>query len=189
MLPVLHHGAAVTMSSRAIAELRQAAKSLFSYNQETGVFTRLVRVGNQPSGRVIAGADRCGYLRVTINYKSYFAHHIAWLLVHGELPTEIDHRDGDPANNAIANLRLATRSQNQANRGIQSNNVSGVKGVCWDRRRNRWKVFVGDKRRQIFIGRFKTFEDAVQARLSAALDIHGEFAHELVVASHKPQGA
>ena len=42
---------------------------------------------------------------------------------------EIDHRDVNPANNDVRNLRWATRSENNQNRGMQSNNTTGTTGV------------------------------------------------------------
>ncbi len=64
-------------------ELTQSQlKELLSYDQETGVFTRL---DGQNAGKV-AGAINKGYLRIRINGKRYYAHRLAWLYVHGAAP-------------------------------------------------------------------------------------------------------
>ncbi len=59
-----------------------------------------------------------GYLSITIDGKSYQGHRVVYALHHGEIPDGfvIDHIDGNKINNQITNLRLATKSQNQANR-------------------------------------------------------------------------
>src|SRR5215469_1292035 len=78
-----------------------------------------------------AGKAHCrGYLRITLDYKDYLLHRLAWLLGHGEpVPGMLDHIDGDRRNNRIANLRAATQSENNWNSRLRKNNLVGVKGV------------------------------------------------------------
>jgi hypothetical protein len=108
------------------------------------------------------------------------AHRLAWIYMYG--PTiggaEIDHIDGNPANNAIANLRLATSRQQKQNKRAQSNNRSGLKGAyyhaCHKGKKWRSQIKVGDV--LIFLGYFHTAEEAHAAYGEAALDYFGEFA-------------
>ena len=51
---------------------------------------------------------------------------------------EVDHIDRNPLNNCRSNLRWCTRSQNTCNEGLRSTNKSGVKGVHWSERNQRW---------------------------------------------------
>jgi hypothetical protein len=88
----------------------------------------------------------------------------------------IDHRDGDPRDNRKDLLRLATSAQNLANRGAQSNNTSGHKGVSWHRARKKWLAQIKHEGKNIHLGYFTGLEEAAQAYKEAALKYHGEFA-------------
>ena len=69
------------------------------------------------------------YRKITIKRKKYRAHQLAWLYMTGEwCPLLIDHRDGDPSNNRWGNLRRATVSQSNANRGPSSKQCVRVEG-------------------------------------------------------------
>lgn len=50
---------------------------------------------------------------------------------------------------------------------IQSNNKSGVRGVCWDKSRNKWKAEIKFKGKKIYLGRFENKKDAIAARKEA----------------------
>jgi hypothetical protein len=89
----------------------------------------------------------------------------------------IDHIDGNGLNNSRSNLRLATDSQNKANRGPQRDNTSGYKGVTWDKGRRRWHAQIKQQYRNIFLGRFTDIVDAAKAYNEAALKYYGEFAY------------
>jgi hypothetical protein len=63
----------------------------------------------------------------------------------GEYPDrkfEMDHKDRDRSNNRFSNLRLATTSQNQANVGLRKDNISGFKGVSWEKAQNKWRATI-----------------------------------------------
>jgi HNH endonuclease/AP2 domain len=89
----------------------------------------------------------------------------------------IDHRDGNSTNNRWSNLRLATVSQNNANRRRPRHNTSGYKGVSLCRRsgRRRWRAVIY-KKGQIHLGTFPTPEAAHAAYVAAAPKVHGKFA-------------
>ena len=91
---------------------------------------------------------------------------------------EVDHKDTDPSNNAIWNLRLATSTEQKQNKKVQSNNRSGLKGAyyhaCHKGKKWRSQIKVGD--RLIFLGYFHTAIEAHEAYASAALEHFGEFA-------------
>ena len=58
------------------------------------------------------------------------AHQVAWAMNKGMWPNqEIDHMDGDPQNNRIENLRLATRTDNNRNRAVAQNTATGWLGI------------------------------------------------------------
>lgn len=87
---------------------------------------------------------------------------------------EVDHIDMNPLNNLRSNLRLATRSQNQANKTKNRRNKSGYKGVR--KIRNKWYTYITVKGKPTYVGNYDTPEEAHQAYCRAALIVHGEFA-------------
>lgn len=154
----------------------ERARELFDYNPITGVITRRKSVGAAKAGRA-AGSYKEGYLTFVVDGRRYRAHRVAWLLVHGEWPSdEIDHIDRNRSNNALANLRVATRSQNGQNLPIRSDNKSGVKGVHWSAERNKWVAQIKLPHLYMQVGRFERFEDAVAARRAAEVKYYGKFA-------------
>ena len=88
----------------------------------------------------------------------------------------IDHINNKPLDNRKANLRLCTNAQNQMNRGKQSNNTSGYKGVSWEKRQKKWRACIEVAGKAISIGYFKDKLQAHEAYKEAAKKYHGEFA-------------
>lgn len=143
-----------------------------SYDAATGEFAwKTVRRGVR--GKTAQG--RAGYQSITINYRSFGAHRIAWFYVTGEWPTlQIDHVNGDIQDNRFANLRPATNGQNKANSRRPRNNSSGVKGVAFNKGARRWMGYYRAGGKQV-IREFATFEEAVKFRQEAVRAAHGEF--------------
>lgn len=114
---------------------------------------------------------------IQVNGNKYLAHRIIWEMHHGPIPDgmKVDHRDMDPWNNRLVNLRLATNSQNMCNRPKQANNTSGYKGVCWDAVNEKWMAQIRAGGVSRILGRFHTAEEAYEAYCDAAKAAHGEF--------------
>lgn len=150
-------------------------RSILSYNSSSGVFVWLVPPWNHPRlAGAIAGCNSTGYTLIRIDGRKYKAHRLAWLFVYGEWPAKrIDHRDGDPFNNAIANLRLATQAQNCAN-AARWGGKELPKGVR--RSGARFQARISFQKRQIALGVFDSIEEAASAYLRAAQKFYGEFA-------------
>jgi HNH endonuclease/AP2 domain len=154
-------------------------RSMFSYDPETGRFTRIkARQGQAKLGDIAGSTEWTGYRGIKIQGKRYREHHLAWLYVHGYMPTgEIDHINGKPDDNRIANLRECNSTQNKWNRRVQTRAVTGKKGVGFDDRCVRKyyaRIKLGDK--YISLGHFLTAEDAAAAYETAARAAFGEFA-------------
>lgn len=86
-----------------------------------------------------------------------------------------DHSDRNQLNNRKYNLRQCSRQENNRNKSVRSNNKSGVTGVSFDKRRNKWNVELSDGNFR-FRKAFNNFDDAVKARLEAEMRYFGEFA-------------
>lgn len=155
-------------------------KVLLTYKHDTGLFFwNSGRRGNARAGSV-AGSSSQGYIHISIDGRSYSAHRLAWLWVYGAWPAgEVDHRDQDRSNNAIDNLRVTSRSENQQNSGWRTDNTSGYRGVCWFKRDECWKAQIKIKGKVHHLGYHTSAEAAHAAYKRAAAIIH----------THNPYGS
>jgi hypothetical protein len=170
-----------------MADLTQArAVQYYNYDADTGTFffrerpkhefvlkasysKHLSRVG-RPAG----SPNRDGYVKLVIDGNYYSAHRVAWLIMTGELVKypdfEIDHINGDRADNRFSNLRKVTKSENQRNGSQRINNTSGVHGVNWKPRGEtdgRWVARIWNGPKHVYLGQFKTLHEAAIARKAA----------------------
>lgn len=170
-------------------------KDRLDYDPETGALTwRLRRVEHFKDGRQsavktcaiwngkfagkIAGTLTVdGHIHVYIDGRFYLAHRVIWCWVAGQWPVnEIDHIDCDSLNNRFWNLREATRSQNNANKHVRSDSMSGLKGVSWSKEKQRWYARALINGAQKHLGYFDEAEAAHAAYRDAADKSYGEFA-------------
>lgn len=155
-------------------------RELFDYDPETGAFVRRVtRSSNARSGDVAGCLTPYGYLVINIDGKLYMCHRLAWLYMTGGWPSDldVDHIDGNRANNRWSNLRLATRSQNLSNRQ-GGKGKTGVRGVTLSPK-GRYVAKIWVRYRPIHIGTYDTLEEAKRAREAAGHKYHGEFRGEV----------
>ncbi len=88
----------------------------------------------------------------------------------------IDHIDHNSLNNQRSNLRVATGSQNQHNRGCNKNNTSGVKGVFFHKGAGRYRAHITHEGRQHYLGLFDTIAEAEVVVVAKREELVGEFA-------------
>lgn len=116
------------------------------------------------SGKKAGSQRKDTYWRVGINNKDQLVHRIVYMIHTGkELTLDIDHIDGNPANNSIENLRAVTHSQNLSNQKMSLKNTSGTTGVYLNRH-NKWCAQMKHKQKIWHIGSFDKIEDAILAR-------------------------
>lgn len=116
---------------------------------------------------------------ITIGFKGvlYRAHRLAWAIHHGEWPAGcIDHINGDPHDNRLANLRVCSQQQNSFNARLRSDNTSGIKGVYYRKDRGRWAAQIHHNGKKKSLGCYPTAELAAAAYDKAAKETFGEFA-------------
>lgn len=120
------------------------------------------------SGKEAFTAFLDGYKRGAVFTRHYRAHRIIWTMVHGNWPDdEIDHINGNRADNRISNLRSVGRVCNSQNAKRSSANTSGVTGVRWCKNRCKWEVQIMVNGRKVNLGRFVNKADAIAVRKSA----------------------
>ena len=109
------------------------------------------------------------YWVVQIDNRLYSASRIIYFMYHGvdPHPLEVDHEDRNSLNNNVDNLRLSGRRLQGQNRGLFSNNKSGVKGVSFCKRTGKWRADIRVNNKLIFLGRFATAKKAAAARNAA----------------------
>lgn len=151
---------------------QERLRSLLGYNPETGEFTWLVRRGNRQAGKIAGhpnrNADGKVYIRIRIDGKKYLAHRLVWLYTNGAWPkNQIDHIDHDSTNNRLINLREVTNAENHKNQKIPKNNRSGVMGVCFCNKSQKWRALIRANGKNIHLGYFELKDDAVMARRNA----------------------
>ena len=149
---------------------QEVLKEWFNYNEITGELTWK----KSPAKRIKVGAlagsiDKRGYAYVRLKGVKYLVHRLAYKYVYGIDPIgfEVDHANSQPSDNSIKNLRLATHSQNMANR--QGLNVS------WCAVMSQWRVAVQKDRKSIHGGYFFCFEKAKAAAAALKQSLFGEF--------------
>ena len=77
---------------------------------------------------------------------------------------DTDHINRNKLDNRRCNLITVTRRQNQMNVGLRKDNTSGIKGVCWDKQSNKWRVSVKISGRQYYLGLFNDKLEAINRR-------------------------
>lgn len=156
---------------------KERLAQLFSYDPETGLFTRIIGRKGVAAGAIAGAKMFNGYIAIGIDHKQYLAHRLVWLWVHGQLPSKhIDHINGNREDNRISNLRLVDRVENMRNMKMPASNKSGVKGVCWHKAMKKWHVQIRHSGEQHSLGFFDDLAEAEKCIEAARAELHKEFA-------------
>jgi hypothetical protein len=150
--------------------------TLLAYDPGSGEFRWREKVSSRrPAGSPAGTRTARGYIRIRINGKTHAAHRLAWLFVYGDWPEQqIDHINGDRADNRIANLRdVAPRVNSQNRKRANATNSNGLLGVSRCRERGTFVAQIRDPQgRMKFLGRFDQSEAAHAAYLKAKAVLH-----------------
>lgn len=120
-----------------------------------------------------------------VNANGYLRHIPCWKgtreYVHREImgagaDDYVDHINGNRLDNRRSNLRICTQAENMRNQTKRSDNKSGVTGVHYCNTRKRWISQIKANGKNLVLGRFLDFQDAVSARREAETKYYGEFA-------------
>ena len=133
------------------------------YNPDTGEFVR--------NGKAVTTRAKTGYIVVWYSGKLWLAHRLAWYLTTGIVPCQIDHRNGDRADNRLSNLREVSNRQNQEARHTVVN-PSGLMGVYYRKDTGKYQAKIKSYGISYNLGCFATAELAHSAYLNAKDRLH-----------------
>jgi len=137
----------------------ETVRELFDYDPETGNLVWKKRGKAVQVGKAAGSVNSRGYLNVSVKGRIYLGHRLVWLYHHGQWPEVIDHINHNKLDNRIENLRDVGSVEN-------NRNMAGVKGVCFDNTKGKWKAYIQRKH----LGSFENQEDAIAARRAALVE-------------------
>lgn len=121
--------------------------------------------------------EKNGYARSSENKEKVYAHRLVANAGNYNVNNQVDHINGNTLDNRKQNLRIVSSRQNGLNSSIRIDNTSGVTGVCWDKRKQQWLARVFENKKEIYLGHFDEFEDAVIARRKGEEKYYGEYSY------------
>ena len=126
----------------------------------------------------IFGLDKKGYVVYSSRKDGLNNKYLHRIIMDAPDDKMVDHINGNKRDNRRENLRLCNRAENGRNRGKQSTNTSGFKGVCWKKHAGKWQaqIRVDDGKRK-HLGYFDDPETAYQSYCQAATKYHRNFKH------------
>lgn len=148
-----------------------------TFSAETGLFYWRASKGRKQTVVPAGKRDGQGYIVIGFRGRAYAGHRLAWLCAFGEWPKhDIDHINGDRADNRIANLRPCTNQQNQRNRRPNPKASNGGLKGAMRAQNGRWQARIKVNDKTIHLGTFTTVLEAHTAYVEAAERLFGEFA-------------
>jgi hypothetical protein len=171
------------MGKQWLSMSQEEVKEFFEYDSQIGklVWKFHPEMGSAWNGRnvgKVAGSEsKRGYRQIGLKGTKYLAHRLTWIYFNGDIPEglDIDHINRTPSDNRIENLRMATRRENIQNSKRVFNNKSGFRGVCWVEAMKAWRAQISIEGKRIYLGHFKTAEEAGAAYEKAARALNRDF--------------
>ena len=155
----------------------EEVRKFFHYDPDTGVFTRIKRIKPDPTGKtyelrdcnwVLNKPSAGGYIHARFHGKYVGIHRLIWVWMEGSnCKNQIDHIDGNRLNNKWSNLREVTPTGNCCNRGIRSDNSTGIVGVSKYRDGIRYIAQIQKNGVKIHLGVYDTLHEAAIVRKQA----------------------
>lgn len=152
----------------------EKARRFFAYDADTGGLAWKIKPGRSIRVGDPAGTEHKGRTTVGIDRRMYPIGRLIWLIAYGVWPVGVvDHINGNPLDNRLANLRDVPQRVNVENRRKPtSRNKSGLLGVSWHAGNQAWRATIVARGRQRTIGYFSDPIAAHDAYVSAKREIH-----------------
>lgn len=96
-------------------------------------------------------------------------------IVKPEEDQDVDHENHDTLDNQRGNVRPATGTQNNRNCRVSKKSSTGIKGVMFVSKRNKYQSSITVDNKKIWLGYFLTSEEASAAYTEASVKYHKEF--------------
>ena len=140
-------------------------REFFNYKDGNLIYKKKTSI-NIKIGDIVGSKDKLGYYNTKINNKSFKVHRLIWIWHNDIFNGEIDHKDHNPSNNRIKNLRIVSHKENMKNKKLRKDNTSGTTGVKWNKSKEKWEVYLSKK----YYGAFKEKQKAISKRKEILLD-------------------
>lgn len=135
------------------------------YDPDTGhLYWKRPAQGRRAFPRPVGCLRKDGYILVSIDQRRYFAHRVAYSIFHNVTPdAAIDHINGNPSDNRIANLRLVSFRENLQNK--KRHRAGSLPGAT--RQGDRWFARITVEGKAIHLGTFGSEQEAHEAYCNA----------------------
>lgn len=90
---------------------------------------------------------------------------------------EVDHKNMNGIDNRKENIRVCTCLENKRHYSVRRDNRTGIKGVSWDKRRQKYRVQISIKGKRLWLGTYNSLSDATTIYNEAARQYYKEFAY------------
>jgi hypothetical protein len=159
---------------------QERLKQLLSYDPLTGDWHWIANLAGVLAGYIDSPNDpNKGYRRIWVDGNLYRSSRLAVLYMTGAWPPHlVDHENGKHDDDRWENLRPATHAQNTQNSKLRSTNTSGVKGLCFDKSKHKWRAQINCDGEHYHLGYFAIKEEAAITVAEASERLHGDFAHK-----------
>ena len=120
-----------------------------------------------------------GYSVIAYGKSHLMIHRVVWTMFNRQMVKgeDIDHINGNRADNRIENLRLCSRADNLKNAQRRKDNTSGIKGVGLHDLTGKWRARISIAGKQIYLGLFQSLKEAESAIIKVRDKAHGRFAN------------
>ncbi len=130
------------------------------YYKDGGLYWNTKRQKIQQDTKAGFHCPKSGYIFIRLDGVLYREHRLIWQMLIGECPNTIDHINRKRNDNRIENLREVTDSENCYNTNKRKDNTSGVRGISWNKLKNKWRVFINVDKKRLELGHYDDFEMA-----------------------------